>query len=127
MDKNIQSDVLIEGDGLVAAIFSYFLSKKYQDKSINLVLRKKENVSSTIYTPGSIFPIFKFPTDLMEKVFHRTKEIIADLYSTTSYFEFYQNPYLVLYRDKQSIEQMNEHREKLSNTSISTQICLMKK
>jgi hypothetical protein len=118
MDENIQSDILIEGEGLVAAMFSYFLSTKNQDKSINLVLRKRENINSTIYTPGSIFPIFKFPADLMEKVFHRTKEIIADLHSTTSYFEFYQNPYLVLYRDKNSIEQMSEHREKLAKTNI---------
>ena len=118
MDENIKSDILIEGEGLVAAIFSYFLSTKNQDKTINLVLRKRENISSTIYTPGSIFPIFKLPTDLMEKVFHRTKDIITDLHSITSYFEFYQNPYLVLYRDKRSIEQMNEHREKLANSNI---------
>ncbi len=118
MDENIQSDILIEGEGLVAAMFSYFLSTKNQDKTINLVLRKTENINSTIYTPGSIFPLFKLPANLMEKVFHRTKEIITDLHSTTAYFEFYQNPYLVLYRDKFSIEQMSEHRDKLTNTKI---------
>ena len=118
MDEIIQSDILIEGEGLTAAILSYYLSTMKHDKSINLVLHKRENIGSPIYTSGSISPIFKLPSLLMEKVFNRTKEIIVDLHSTASYFELYQNPYLVLYRDKDSFAQMIEHRKKLSDTNI---------
>ena len=59
MGEIIRSDILIEGEGLTAAVLSYYLSTMKQDKSINLVLHKRENISSPIYTSGSIFPIFK--------------------------------------------------------------------
>ena len=115
MVEKIESDILIEGEGISAVALAYFLSKYHEKKSINLVLREQKGLNLAHFNPGIILPIFQLPDSLMKLVFLRNISILEELYTITQDFELSQNPLVLLYRDKNSITKMKDHQEKLLN------------
>ncbi|MCE7743181.1 MAG: FAD-dependent oxidoreductase [Candidatus Heimdallarchaeota archaeon] len=119
MVEKIESDILVEGEGITAVALAYFLSKYKTDSSINLVLREQKGLNLSHFNPGIILPIFQLPDSLMSAIFQRNITILEELNTITKDFEFSQNPLVLLYRDKNSIAKMNLHQEKLEGSTIS--------
>jgi len=118
MVEKIESDILIEGEGITAVSLAYFISERNPEKSINLVLGEPQGLNMSHFNPGIILPIFSLPDSLMNKVFQRNKSILEELNSITKDFELFKNPLILLYRGKNSIEKMKTHQEKLVESSI---------
>ena len=122
MVEIIESDILVEGEGITAAALAYFLSRNNPNKSINLILKETEGLNRSHFNPGILIPIFQFPDSQINIVFQRNIALLDELSSITQDFEFSQNPLLLLYRDKIAISKMSDHREKLINGNINHKI-----
>ncbi|MHA1199525.1 MAG: FAD-dependent oxidoreductase [Candidatus Heimdallarchaeaceae archaeon] len=118
MVEKIESDILIEGEGITAVALAYFLSKYKTDARINLVLREQKGLNLSLFNPGIILPVFQLPDSLMSTIFQRNITILEELNTVSQDFEFSQNPLVLLYRDKNSIAKMKVHQEKLKYSNI---------
>ncbi len=118
MVEKIESDILVEGEGITAVALAYFLSKHKPDENINLVLKQSKGLNLSHFNPGIILPIFQLSDSLMNVVFQRNITILEELNTVSKDFEFSQNPLILLYRDKNAIVKMKAHREKLETCNI---------
>ncbi len=118
MEEKIESDILIEGEGITAVALAYFLSEYKKNETINLVLREQEELNLSLFNPGLILPVFQLPNSLIGTVFQRNINLLEELNTVTQDFEFAQNPLVLLYRDKDSITKMKEHQEKLKEANL---------
>ena len=86
MAEKIESDILIEGEGITAVALAYFLSKYKKNESIHLILRDSNDLKLPHFNPGIVTPIFQLPASLMGLVFHRNINLLKEINTITPDF-----------------------------------------
>ena len=118
MDRMKESDIVIEGNSLTAASLAYFLSLNVKE-TITLINTERDEHSISHLTPGIIMPILRLQKQSMEKIYERTIIELKDIHSISGNFELSNNPITLLYRGKEAISLMQEHREKFDKSTLN--------
>jgi len=113
------SDIVIEGNSLTAAALAYFLSHHNENETITLINEEKKEHNISYFTPGIIMPIFQLHKQYMGKIYERTIIELKDIHSISGNFDLSNNPLTLLYRGKEAIKLMQEHREKLDESTLN--------
>ena len=119
MDKMKRSDIVVEGNSLTAAALAYFLSLYNENETISLISIEKREQSTSYFTPGIIMPIFQLHKQYMEKIYERTIIELKDIQSLSGTFELSNNPVTLLYKGKEAIKLMQEHRDKFDESTLN--------
>ncbi|MBA7554033.1 hypothetical protein ES705_46645 [subsurface metagenome] len=71
MNKIVEADILVEGNGLTAVTLAYFLSKNNKNKEIVLLEHGNPPLKHQLFIPGVIMPLFELEKKTSELCFRK--------------------------------------------------------
>ncbi len=116
MNKIVEADILVEGNGLIAVTLAYFLSKNNKNKEIVLLEHGNPPLKHQLFIPGVIMPLFELEKKLLNYVLEKSNDVLVDFHAVTDYFDASRHPLILMYRNE-TLSQQRSHLKKFENSS----------